>query len=100
MSISQSKVFLIKLQVLKLCGFKRIALLAASSSVLLGRRWTKRLLEENQKMIPDGTADSAVASVTIGGAGLNCQCFNAMVFMVPCYLETMEIQCKGLHLNL
>jgi len=52
-------------------------------------------LEINQRMIPEGTADAAVASVTIGGAGLNCQCFNAMVFMVPCYLETMEIQCKG-----
>jgi hypothetical protein len=42
-----------------------------------------------------GKADLAVVSLQVGGAGLNCQEMNTIVFMALCPRESTQVQAQG-----
>jgi hypothetical protein len=62
---------------------------------MLGRRWTKKTLAAMFAKVQSGGCDSAVASLTVAAAGLNCQTLNAVVFLGPCTTDAAETQAKG-----
>jgi hypothetical protein len=70
-------------------------MLVANGSILSRKRWSKSLLATSQANIFSGKCDSVLASPIVGGAGLNCQSLNAVVFMSPLPSAAVETQCKG-----
>ena len=48
------------------------------------------------EMLNSGQADAAVLSVMVGGAGLNCQKMNAVIWMAPCFSAAQERQGNGI----
>ena len=60
-----------------------------------GAKINNRRAKEMLEQINLGESDSAVISLMIGGAGLNCQRMNAVIHMAPCFQAAMERQANG-----
>ena len=63
--------------------FNRVCYVVAEGSLLCGKRVTAKTLEQDFEAIVAGECDAALMSVTVGGAGVNCQTMNRIVFMEP-----------------
>jgi hypothetical protein len=57
---------------------------------------TKRIAVEMATIIEMGKADGVVASILVGGSGLNCQTMNRVIFMSPPTSDCGKIQALGL----
>jgi hypothetical protein len=66
------------------------------NSLMGGQRLTKRSIKAGLQWIKNGECDAAVMSISVGGAGLNCQSMNAMVFMAPPTSDSLRKQAKGI----
>jgi hypothetical protein len=60
-----------------------------------GQKISSRRAQEMMDQVNTGEADSAVISLMIGGAGLNCQKMNAVIHMAPCHQAAIERQANG-----
>jgi hypothetical protein len=61
-----------------------------------GERISRKKNRQMMEMVNSGQADAAVLSVMIGGAGLNCQKMNAVIWMAPCFSAAQERQGNGI----
>lgn len=50
---------------------------------MAGQKVTEKTAEDHANWIADGSADSAVISILVGGGGINAQKMNCMVFLGP-----------------
>jgi hypothetical protein len=75
--------------------FKRVCYVVAEGSLLCGRRVSQITLDQDFEAIVAGECDVALMSVTVGGAGVNCQTMNRIVFMEPPTTDTTRKQAKG-----
>jgi len=69
--------------VVELVGFKTTSYICAEGTVLAGQKVTEKTSEKHAEWIADGSADSAVISILVGGGGLNTQKMNCMIFLGP-----------------
>jgi hypothetical protein len=76
-------------------GFKNVAVIVAPGTVIKGKRVTKQDSVNAADMISSGKADAALLSILIGGAGLNCQTMDTVVFMAPCTSNAKQVQALG-----
>lgn len=82
-------------QVMKLLGFQNVAYIVPEGSYVGGRRLTKRDLKRGTMLIEQNKCEAAVMSIYVGGAGLNCQTMNSIVFMGPLTSHYQIKQAKG-----
>lgn len=82
-------------QVMKLLGYKNVAYIVPQGSYVGGKRLTKGDLKRGIMLIERNECDAAVMSIYVGGAGLNCQSTNSIVFMSPSTSEYQIKQAKG-----
>jgi hypothetical protein len=75
--------------------FKRVCYVVAEGSLLCGKRVSQRTLDQDFEAIAAGECDAALMSITVGGAGVNCQTMNRIVFMEPPTTDTARKQAKG-----
>lgn len=75
--------------------FNCVCYVVAEGSLLCGKRVTQRSLDEDFAAIVKGECDVALMSVAVGGAGVNCQTMNRVVFMEPPTTDTARKQAKG-----
>jgi len=55
------------------------------------------MIDEGIRTIIDGTCEVAIMSILVGGAGLNCQTMNRIIFMDPPTTDVQKRQAKGSH---
>lgn len=58
-------------------------------------KMTKKLSKEMLSRLKTGDVAAGVFSLSVGGAGLNAQKFNTLIFMSPCSSQYLEEQGKG-----
>ena len=78
-------------------GFKTVAYVVTEGSIMSGRRVTSKMINEGIYSIIDGTCEVAIMSILVGGAGLNCQTMNRIIFMDPPTTDVQKRQAKGTH---
>ena len=61
--------------------FKRGCYVVVEGSLLCGKRVSQRTLDHDFEAIVAGECDVALMSVTVDGAGVNCQTMNRIVFI-------------------
>ena len=72
-----------------------MAYVLGEGSVIDGVRLKPKMVERGTDMIEDGTCDAAVFSIFVGGAGLNAQSMNRIIFMDPPTSDVQQKQAKG-----
>ena len=82
-------------QVTKLLGYQNVAYIVPEGSYVGGQRLTKRDLNRGVALIEQNECEAAVMSILVGGAGLNCQSMNSIVFMSPLTSDYQIKQAKG-----
>jgi len=50
---------------------------------------------ESAELLHSGRAEVGISSIHVGGAGINCQDMNAVIFMSPCYRAALQSQAIG-----
>jgi len=83
-------------QVIRLLGFRNVAWIVSEGSIIAGERVTGHIAREGRRKIEDGLCDCALVSIHVGGAGLNCQTMNRIVFMDPPTSDVQMRQAKGI----
>lgn len=79
----------------KLLGYINMAYIVTEGNVMNGLKINSPRAKEMLEQLNRGESDSAVISLMIGGAGLNCQRMNAVIHMAPCFQAAMERQANG-----
>jgi len=82
-------------QVMKLLGYRNVAYIVPQGSYVGGRRLTKGDLKRGIMLMEQGECEAAVMSIYVGGAGLNCQTMNSIIFMGPMTSDYRIKQAKG-----
>jgi len=82
-------------QVMKLLGYQHVAYVVPEGSYVGGQRLTKRDINRGVMLIEQNECEAAVISILVGGAGLNCQSMNSIVFMSPLTSDYQIKQAKG-----
>jgi hypothetical protein len=80
---------------MKLLGYQHIAYIVPQGSYVGGRRLTKKDLKRGIMLIEQDKCEAAVMSIYVGGAGLNCQTMNSIIFMAPSTSDYQIKQAKG-----
>ena len=80
---------------LQLLDFKNVAYIVTEGSVLAGQRLSKKFIETGLLSIKEGKCDAAVMSILVGGAELNCQSMNKIIFMDSLTSDVVKKQAKG-----
>ena len=82
-------------QVMKLLGYQNVAYIVPEGSYVGGQRLTKRDFNRGVMLIEQNECEAAVMSILVGGAGLNCQSMNSIIFMGPLTSNYQIKQAKG-----
>ena len=78
-------------------GCKTVAYVVTEGSIICDHQVTYKMINEGIRSIMNGTCEVALMSILVGGAGLNCQTMNGIIFMDPPTIDVQKRQDKGTH---
>jgi hypothetical protein len=77
-------------------GYKNIAYIVSTGIYGTVKVTESQTLIRATELLAHGKADVGIFSLNVGGAGINCQTMNAVIFMGPCYRIAIQEQAIGI----
>ena len=78
-------------------GFKNVAYIVMEGSIMCGHWIISKMMDEGVCNIIKSACEAVVMSILVGGARLNCQTMNQIIFMDPPTTDVWKRQARGTH---